>query len=138
MISFNALPFLAETILRETFLFFLFNLRVNSTLRSHPLEGWRESDFKAIRRRVPAWRSGKTRSPGGAWKMRNVSDGNHLCARQIFVIILKSWRRWNDDRDEARGRKGDWKGKARKNRGVYRGEEAIDIDFVPKRKKTTI
>lgn len=24
--------------------------------------------------------------------MRNVSDGNHLCARQIFVIILKSWR----------------------------------------------
>lgn len=67
--------------------------------------------------------------------MRNVSDGSHLCARQIFVIIPES-REGEETtiatgRDVGReaGRVGDERRKGKI--GSRRGEEAIDIDFVP-------
>lgn len=59
--------------------------------------------------------------------MRNASDGNHLCARQIFVIILES--RGEVKRRPRRGEevKGNLKGRKEKPEG----KGTIDIDFVP-------
>lgn len=55
--------------------------------------------------------------------MRNVSDGSHLCARQIFVIIPES--REGEETTASGGERRKRKTDSR------RGKEAIDIDFVP-------
>lgn len=126
--KFDALLFIWNNILKNV-LFFINNLLINSTL----LEVTRNrSDgkaiFEAIRPRELRLDEAEKRV---SWKMRNASDGNHLCARQIFVIILES--RGEVKRRPWRG--GEAKGNLKGREEKPEGKKPLTLTLLAKWKK---